>query len=183
MMKAEMQRGADYGGVGEGEENGVDDNKLTPPTAAATTKINCEEPEQLNLQYNRHLGYIRRSYEIKQYRIPRVQNNTNVEYKDDVNDDNNDDFNNVANDRFFKNPNNDTIKIDTLTTITKTTSNICTTKSMTANTSAPMLLLASNCGGSSIGANCSNCRNIKILLRLSLRYFYDINCEFVKNII
>lgn len=43
--------------------------------------------------------------------------------------------------------------------------------------------LVNNRGCGNVGANCSNCRNIKILLRLSLRYFYDINCEFVKNII
>lgn len=41
--------------------------------------------------------------------------------------------------------------------------------------------MESGCG--SIGANCQECRNIKILLRLSLRYFYDINCEIVKNTI
>lgn len=42
-------------------------------------------------------------------------------------------------------------------------------------------LVASGCGG--FGADCTNCRNIKILLRLSLRYFYDINCEFMKSVI
>uniref|UniRef100_W8BC45 Uncharacterized protein n=1 Tax=Ceratitis capitata TaxID=7213 RepID=W8BC45_CERCA len=56
---------------------------------------------------------------------------------------------------------------------------IIDTIAVTATTTAQ--LMESGCG--SIGANCQKCRNIKILLRLSLRYFYDINCEIVKNTI
>lgn len=56
---------------------------------------------------------------------------------------------------------------------------IIDTIAVTATTTTQ--LMESGCG--SVGANCQKCRNIKILLRLSLRYFYDINCEIVKNTI
>uniref|UniRef100_A0A0K8UKF4 Uncharacterized protein n=1 Tax=Bactrocera latifrons TaxID=174628 RepID=A0A0K8UKF4_BACLA len=56
---------------------------------------------------------------------------------------------------------------------------IIDTIAVTATTTTQ--LMESGCGG--VGANCQKCRNIKILLRLSLRYFYDINCEIVKNTI
>lgn len=147
-------------------------------TKAKATKIICENdkqhhPEQ-QLQYNRQqLDY--NYYEFKKkHGIPRVQNENN---DDDYDNDN-------------ANANNDTITIDnTATTIKDPNTTLTTTSKRISNTgmmissvktSNPRMLV-NGCGN--IGANCSNCRNIKILLRLSLRYFYDINCEFVKNII
>lgn len=131
---------------------------------AKAIKKNCDndkskQPEQ-QLQCNRqHLDY--NFYEFKTHRIPRVQNKNN---------DNDDyDYNNVK---------NDTITIDSIATTIGHLKSMTTTKNFMIFS---IIIRVDGCGN--VGANSSNCRNIKIFLRLSLRYFYDENCEFVKNII
>lgn len=131
------------------------------------------EPEQqLQLQFNNKQELDCNYYEFKLQTIPKVQNT------------NNDDDKTVC---YYSTINNETITIDNVTTTnaeTTTTSSYYLPKTSivsTVGTSKQKMATANGCGV--VGANCSNCRNIKILLRLSLRYFYDINCEFVKNII
>ncbi|TMW47461.1 hypothetical protein DOY81_007451 [Sarcophaga bullata] len=136
--------------------------------AKVTNLINCRNDKQKHqehkqqLQCNRQLDY---NYEFKTQRIPRVQNNGN-------------DYVNV-------NTNKGTIIVDNRATTTTTMihhKNYVTCKMFATNLYRNNWVINRGCGDN-VGANCSNCRNIKILLRLSLRYFYDINCEFVKNII
>lgn len=174
-----------------------EDNKDYDKTIskAKATKINCEnykqqhQPEQ-QLQYDRKQLDYNNYYEFnkKTLRIPRVQNEKNIVYEDY---DYNYDYVNVndnINDKFT----NDTITIDHKTTTLKLNNKfinnshncmvIPSIRPYNQQHQKTMMMGVNGCG-SNIGANCSNCRNIKILLRLSLRYFYDINCEFVKNII
>lgn len=136
--------------------------------AKATNLINCindkqkQQEQKQQLQCNRQqLDY---NYEFKTQRIPRVQNKGN-------------DYVNV-------NTNKGTIIVDNriTTAMMNPHKDYATCKMFAPNLYRNNWIINRGCSGN-IGANCSNCRNIKILLRLSLRYFYDINCEFVKNII
>lgn len=137
--------------------------------AKAINLINFRNDKQKHQEHKQQLQCNRQqldyNYEFKTQRIPRVQNK--------------------GNDYVHVNTNKGTIIVDNKATTVMMNShkNYATCKMFTPNLYRNNWIINRGCGGSNIGANCSNCRNIKILLRLSLRYFYDINCEFVKNII
>lgn len=66
------------------------------------------------------------------------------------------------------------------TTLTANATNIMNPSNETLIINA--LSVENQIGGASIDANGSfaNCRNIKLFLRLNIRYFYDVNCELIK---